>query len=294
MKRPLHALYLQTTPARQEESVDALMRIIARTFPDADARLLIVDNALDSPCERHVAPNVTLIDGDNRGREFTGLDRGIAWLRSKGEPRDDAIMLIANDTLLRDKEATDFFRLDGGFVLRQLDRSRILGHVDCLVAPIEVFGNSIDHWVRFNFVLCTYGVLKQLAPLSLPYEDADIFSDSPAEFFRPGVGLSETYRVFLKAFLQGQPNAALWRWHSARPIGADNFAAFRSKAKAIICEHYLSGQAKRKGFELVDISRRHIPSKEVRARIRRFLYNTSTWRLVPRFRRRFASSPPAR
>ena len=90
MKRPLHALYLQTTPARQEESVDALMRIIARTFPDADARLLIVDNALDSPCERHVAPNVTLIDGDNRGREFTGLDRGIAWLRSKSGSRGES------------------------------------------------------------------------------------------------------------------------------------------------------------------------------------------------------------
>jgi len=287
MNRQLHVIYLQTTAKRQEESLAALNRIIAQTFPGLEAHILVVDNAITTPHEQRIAANVTLIDGDNRCREFTGMDRGIAWLENRGDVPRDAVILLSNDTLLRDIEAADFFRVDGQYALSQVDQDRLMGHVDCVVMPMSIFGISIDHWVRSNYVLCTYGVLRKIAPLGLPFDDAEIFSASPDEFFHPDVRLSRIYQGFLKGFLQGQPNLALLSWPSASRFRADNFAAFKLKAKAILCEHYLSAKAKQNGLEFADISRRRIPSKEARARIKLLLYLTATWRLVPRFRRRF-------
>jgi len=287
MSRRLHVIHVQTTAKRQEESLAAIGRIIARTFPQLEARILVVDNAVTTPHEQRIAAGISVIRGDNSGREFTGLDRGIAWLEEQGDVLPDAVILLCNDTLLRDVEVEDFFRLDGDDALRQVDRGRLLGHVDCVVMPMGVFGTSIDHWVRTNFVLCTYSVLRKITPLRLPFEDAEIFSHSPDEFFRPDVRLSRRYQGFLRGFLEGHPNLSLWRWHSAGRFHADNFEAFKLKAKAILCEHYLSVKAKRQGLEFADITRRRFPSKETRARARLLLYLTGAWRLVPGFRRRF-------
>jgi hypothetical protein len=285
--RHLHVIYLQTTAQRQEEGLAALNRIIARTFSELEAHILVVDNAITTPHEQRLAANVTLINGDNRCREFTGMDRGIAWLEKQGDVPPDAVMLLSNDTLLRDIAAADFFCLDGPYALSQVDHGRLLGHVDCVAMPMSLFGMSLDHWVRSNYVLCTYGVLRKIAPLGLPFDDAEIFSASPDEFFRPDVRLSRVYQRFLRGFLQGEPNLALWSWHSASRIHAGNFEAFKLKAKAILSEHYIGAKAKQHGIELADISRRRMLSMEARARIRLLLYLTATWRLVPRFRHRF-------
>jgi len=79
MRSSLYAVYVQTTDKQQAESVEALERIIRRDFSDLD---------------------------------FTGLDRGLCWLRERSNLQQDTVVILANDTFLADPEVADFFALD--------------------------------------------------------------------------------------------------------------------------------------------------------------------------------------
>ncbi|MBI5496280.1 MAG: hypothetical protein HY904_14760 [Deltaproteobacteria bacterium] len=287
MARTFHALYLQHGDRRLPEALAAVRRIHECVFPGLERRIVVTDNAVTSGGASPVAADTVLVAGDNTYREFSGWDRGWRWLEEHRAPADDDVLCLCNDTFMADPEAEDFHRLDGATALRDLQAGRLLGHVDGLAADVNVFGTPLRHWIKSNLVLMSVRTLRDLAPLTLTLADEELFVDDPAVFFRDRDDLGRDYREFIKGFLQGRPNAALWRWHSARPFDHDNLALFRLKARAILSEHGLSARAARTGHAIVDISAPRLPSKELRHRLRFELYRTGAWRLVPRFRRRF-------
>jgi hypothetical protein len=294
MSRSFYAIYLQTGGERQAQSLEELTRFARSTFAALPAHVVIVDNALGQSREERRpgrdSVQITLIDGDNSCREFSGMDKGLRWIGDRGGARDDSVVLLVNDTWLDDLASGDFFRLNGREALRLLDSGHILGQADWFAEPVQIFGIAIAHWIKSNFVLARFDVLKQLAPLSLPAAcDGELFETDSRELFRRAAPLSPAYRQIVTGFLQGTPNPSLWRWPRAESFNADNIVRFRLKAKAILSEHHLSARAAARGFTLTDICRRRFPSKRSRARFRQLLYYSGAWRLVPRFRNRFGA-----
>ena len=45
--------------------------------------------------------HVDRISGDNTLREFSGWDRGLAWLDRRHAPAPDSVVVLANDTIVR-------------------------------------------------------------------------------------------------------------------------------------------------------------------------------------------------
>jgi len=288
MPQTFHALYLQTTNRHQAEALTALRRLHERTFPTLEPRILIVDNALTAPAVVELAADTMLVAGDNTFREFSGWDHGWNWLGRHHPPAHDDVVCLCNETFMADREAADFYSLDPTVTQEHIGRGSLIGHVDGLPQDMCLFGTSMRHWMRSNLVLMSARVLRELSPLTLPLADAELFVDDPAVFFRNRVDLDGRYRELIRGFLQGRPNAGLWRWHSAQPFTAVNLTAFRLKARAILSEHSLSARAVRNGHALVDLSQPRLLSKDLRNRLGYVLYVTGAWQLVPRFRRRFA------
>lgn len=283
----LQVLYQQYGSAAQEDAVSAFRRIHAASFRDLELRILVVDNRVTEPTILTPAPDVTVIDGDNTFREFTAFDKGWRHLERDAALSNDSVVLIANETFLKDAEAADYFALplDARAIIA---KDKLIGHIDGLSEPVTVFGMNVQEWIRSDFILANAKVVGALMPFTVAEPDVKLFGRTPSTFFVERSDLSADYRAFIKGFLEGRANLSMWRWPQAKTIDESNLAAFQLKARAILSEHSLSARAVAQGFALHDLSPAQFPSKRLRHQLRALLYHTGLWRVIPRFRARFS------
>jgi hypothetical protein len=239
--------------AGARERLDALL---GRVCPGARARVVVVDNALGGELEIELDRDVTCVSGDNRAREFSAWDRGLAWLERAYAPAPDALVVIANDTLHRHYGAA---WLDG-FTRARLDEARsaggLYGWLDAYPREVELFGLRVRRWVRTNLFFAEARTLARLAPLALPFADDAVFAGEAALFREPSP-LAAHYRAYLRTWMFGEPGEPgepdfAEVWHSAQPAGTLPLADTRAKIRSILCEHHLSARARALGIPLVD------------------------------------------
>ena len=238
--------------------MDILTPWVSRVLPGLSAEFLAVDNALAGDIEVSVEENVTLVSGDNSSREFSGLDRGVAWFAANRDLNDGDVFVLANDTFHR-SYGTGYLELFSPDKVRgSLDRGRIVGFVDAYHENVELFGLTLRTWVRTNLLILTYAALNRLTPLAIPFEDEQVFSNRYPEFFRDDAPLSSNYVALLHAWLfgespEGVPVKKAWRSH--QKLTEENAALLRAKARAVLCEHYLSARAHDYGIGIDDVRR---------------------------------------
>jgi hypothetical protein len=224
-----------------------------RLFPDCALRGVVVDNALAGNVEIDIDDNITRISGDNRSREFSGWDRGLAWLESAFSISPEARLVMANDTLHR-SYGVDY--LDG-FTRERLRAAEggLLGWIDAYPKAVELFGLTLRRWIRTNLWVAARRTLDQLRPVALPFSDESVFAEAPDELFRVPSPLSADYRRYLRSWLSGEADDADFphTWHSAQPLAAFDPAALRGKLRSILCEHHLSARAQSRALPLIDV-----------------------------------------
>jgi hypothetical protein len=252
----VHVVYQEYTDRFQQEGLGILAPWVARVLPGLPVDFVVVDNAVQRAVESSLTDNVTLVNGDNSSREFSGLDRGVAWFAANRILGDDDVFVLANDTFHR-SYGTDYLdRFSPNKVRRSLAQGRIVGHVDAYHENVELFGLTLRTWVRTNLLVLTYAVLRRLSPLAIPFEDEQVFSSSYPEFFREDAPLSTNYKALLHGWLLGEspegvPVKKAWRSH--QKLTEENVALLRAKARAILCEHYLSARAHDYGIRIDDV-----------------------------------------
>lgn len=258
MTPKVYTVYVEFTDRFQQDGLDILTPWVSRVLPGLSAEFLAVDNALAGDIEVSVEENVTLVSGDNSSREFSGLDRGVAWFAANRNLNDGDVFVLANDTFHR-SYGTDYLdRFSPNKVRRSLARGRIVGYVDAYHENVELFGLTLRTWVRTNLLILTYAVLNRLTPLAIPFEDKQVFSNRYPEFFREDAPLSSNYTALLHAWLfgespEGAPVKKAWRSH--QKLTEENAALLRAKARAILCEHCLSARAHDYGIRIDDVRR---------------------------------------
>jgi hypothetical protein len=254
---------------REQPSLELLLPTLRCLFPDAIVRGAVVDNSLTGDAEEAIGDGLARLSGDNTLHEFSGWDRGIAWLEQRRAPSPDSIFVLANDTVVREDKRD---RVRGLPVDRAAEAARgsLVGWVDEYPRTVNLFGHGLRQWVDTSLVLTTRRTLTALAPLARPVADDVVFDDDWRRVFREPSPLSENYRTYLNTYFLGAAADPEFdhRWYAQEPLTADRFDAFKRKLQCVFCEHLLSARARALGIPLVDIRPQPLPIDPLDARLK--------------------------
>jgi hypothetical protein len=248
----VHFVLLEFGQQHERAAVDLLGPALQRIFPAAHVRGVVVDNALSSAAETTLGPGLQRVNGDNTFREFSGWDRGLAWLERRYTPGPDSIVVLANDTIVR-AEKRDRLDVPAGRA-DAARRGALVGYVEAYPRPVTLFGETLRQWVDTSFVIAAHGTLAALRPLARPISNEDLFSDARGVFKEPSP-LSDNYRAYLRTWLTGERLDSEFNqtWHAHQPLTEATVDVFKAKVRSFLCEHLMSARARRLGIPMVDI-----------------------------------------
>jgi hypothetical protein len=227
---------------------------LARLFPGAQVRSVIVDNALDEHAEVEIDEGLHRVNGDNALHEFSGWDRGIAWLDRRYGPAAGSMFVLANDTVVR-SDKHDRVRDIPADRVAAAARGALVGWIEEYPRTVQLFGLPLRQWVDTSLLLAERRTLAALGPLARPIPEEQLFVDDWRRVFREPSPLSENYRAYLKAYFFGERTEEGFEhaWYAREAVSHDNFEAFKIKLRCVFCEHLLSARARQSTIPLVDI-----------------------------------------
>ncbi len=255
MRGEVFLLYLRFGESRGMAPFEQMRKLARRWFPLAVQRIVVVDNAITVDLEREIRRNVDLISGDNVEREFTGYEKGLQFLQRRYGLRASSPIIVGNDTFLSSYGGGKFLK---DFTLANvhvgLALGALVGHVDSYPEPVGWDGKKFQRWVRTSLMVARWEALQALLPLSLPYEDKELFAAKEG-FFAKNAPPDETYREYLETWLfrdAKEGSAFRESWHSKEKLTKQSRDRMRAKARCIFCEHQLSLRAQEKKIPLFD------------------------------------------
>lgn len=260
MNRDVYLVLVEFGQAHERAALDLLLPTLHRVFRGATLRTVVVDNALAGNQECAIDRWCDRVSGDNTLREFSGWDRGLAWLDERGALEPESIVVLANDTVARAEKHERVRDLPADRVRAAADGA-LVGWVEEYPREVELFGLPLRHFIDTSLVIAerrTFAALGPFArpPADDPVDDVDVvFGDDWRQFFREPSPLSDTYRAYLRTYFFGERIDPKFdqRWYAHEPIGERNFEAFKAKLRCVFCEHLLSARARNLGIPLVDI-----------------------------------------
>jgi hypothetical protein len=98
MPREVYLVLFEFGQTHEQAALALLIPTLHRLFPGALLRGAVVDNSLARSDEVAIDNALDRVSGDNTLREFSGWDRGIAWLERRYSPATRSIFVLANDT----------------------------------------------------------------------------------------------------------------------------------------------------------------------------------------------------
>jgi hypothetical protein len=254
MTRDVYLVLLEFGQEHEAAALDLLLPALRRLFPGANIRGAVVDNAITGGAELATDRGLHRVGGDNTLREFSGWDCGLGWLERRFTPAPDAIVVLANDTIVRqDKQGrVRDIPIDR---VAEAARGALVGYVEAYPRPVELFGLSLRQWVDTSLIIAAQSTLAALRPFARPFPDDQLFSDDWRLVFREPSPLSDNYRTYLKTWLFGERIDGEFEhtWHAHEPLTELNFEAFKIKLRCLFCEHLMSAHARARGIPLVDI-----------------------------------------
>jgi hypothetical protein len=253
MTAEVYLVFVEFGQTHEHAALELLFRTLQRLFPDVNVRSVVVDNASDQDASASIGHQIDRVNGDNTRREFSGWDRGMAWLEQRYGPAPDAVAVLANDTVARADKYDRVRRLPADRVAAA-SRGAMVGWIDEYPRMFELFGLTVRQWVDTSLVLAEWRTLRSLLPLAQPFDD-QVFGDDFRTLFREPSPLSENYRAYLKTYFFGERLDPAFQhgWYAQEPLTERNFEAFKVKLGCVFCEHLLSARARARGIRLVDI-----------------------------------------
>jgi hypothetical protein len=256
--------------AAAEKEID---EIFSRRMPQMDRSTIVIDNALRA-CERgHTPCGNTLIAGDNEFWEFSGWDRGLAYI-GKDIWSYDLVHLATSafNTLY----TSYLHRFKEDMLHAVAARPKCLGHIDCYNDAIEIGNYRSQHWLRTSFLFVPPAELKTLGSLVSLHQKDQLLTDDPNNPFRQDCPLSKNYQVYLLDWLTGGGTGQGVQWHSRFTLDESTLPFFKKKVLAIINEHMLAIRLRASGCKLIDVT--WLATKLLRRPPHKIPWNTP-WRL---------------
>ena len=254
MTREVYLVLVEFGQTQERAALELLIPMLHRVFPGASVRGAVVDNALAGSVEFKIEHELDRVGGDNTLREFSGWDRGIAWLERRYAPAAGSIFVLANDTVVR-ADKHDRVRDIPADRVAAAWNGALVGWIDEYPRAVELFGLALRQWIDTSLVLAERHTLAAVRPLARPFADELLFADDWRRVFREPSPLSGNYRAFLRTYFFGERIDGEFEhgWYAQEPLTEHNFEAFKIKLRCIFCEHLLSARARALRIPLIDI-----------------------------------------
>jgi hypothetical protein len=249
---PLYSVFLHYGPSSADEGLARLKAELGRLFSRRHVTVVAVENCWTGDVEIEIDETTTRIAGDNRTREFTGYERGLSSILERYNPRDDAVIVFANDTFHRnygDKYLAWIRKKD---IARVRSSGAILGHLDAFPMAVQLGAFEFQSWIRTSFWITRMDTAKLLVPYAF---EEDVTTGSVEPFFKDSASISENYRDYLRTWLFGEDRRPDYPhvWHSAKPLTLETLPAMRQKLMCILSEHTLTARARELGVPIIKI-----------------------------------------
>lgn len=233
-----------------------------KNFPDYKIEHVIVDNKISTFYEKAGSAG-TLISGDNSYFEFSGWERGIAYINNKFSPSPKDICILVNDTIHQRNYATGGSHFYEDFVIDNISKkwpSRwAAGYVDDFPSPTSICGITFSTWIRSNFVVFNWNCIDLITPLLFPYPTELLFSDNISDgFWGENAPMSQNWKAYISCWLFGIEDAQFpeyrLKWLKSRSLAEGNVKYFRRKAICILSEHYLTARLLQANVHIFDFN----------------------------------------
>ncbi len=205
-------------------------------------KLIVIDN--------QVAPGTFLPGvepGDNRFYEFSGWNSAI----QKYSDLVRAVDVVLFVTSAFQESFSAYLHEFNPKILEVVSvRNVCVGHLDAYPAPIQIFGETSQAWMRTSFFALPSKLALEMGILTAE-KSVDFFSEDFKNPFKSSAKLSENYKTYILDWLTG-PGLGHGEWHSRFDLTEKTFSRFKQKAVAIFNEHFLSIEARKRGFPTLD------------------------------------------
>ncbi len=244
------AVLVLYSPEYCERSISTLRNMLQRI--DEEILLIAVCNRTGLP----VSPSQDLevVQGSNFLHEFGGWDLGIAHFRQMAGDRSPDLFVLANDTFCHHRPFSWLEEHIFSTSFRQAARKEnaIAGERSDFGQDFSVNGLRMDSWVSTYLYALTPGLLESLNWQTTIDEETlkrlVLGGMDEKKFFSSE--LDPLLVEHLSGWLFANRERRLWR--SAAPLGMNNANRVYDKARAILCEKYLTARSKSMGAEFLD------------------------------------------
>lgn len=245
------AVLVLYSPEYCERSLAILRRILLRV--DEEVRIIAVCNRPGLPVSPD--PDVEVIEGNNFLHEFGGWDQGIAHFRQMAGKKSPGLFVFANDTFCHHRPFSrpDGYLFSACFKHASGKQYAIAGERSTFGQEFFLGGQWMDSWVSTYLYAITPSLLEALDwRTALDEQTLRHFvlggTDENA-FFSPDMNpaLARHLSGWLFAGHDGKRN-----WRNAAPLDPHNADRMYHKARAIMCEKFLSARCRSLGAEFLD------------------------------------------
>lgn len=236
--------------------------------------IIKIDNNIDHDYFKRIDNTTVVINGDNKCREFSGLQKGVDYLRVRvdsptilwrlnsqlrqliprglrsGDSSDkkkkyDAILFVNDSFLVYGRMFADAV-LRSEVVAECVKRNAIAGIVDKSEEIMELDGYNVTEWIRTNCFFMAAPILTKISSLcSVDALSINKFIPSePSEnYFNTDAPINENLKLHIINWLTTG-------WHSKFNL-YDNWDLFRFKTCAILNEKLLTARIRKDGFDFI-------------------------------------------
>lgn len=187
---------------------------------------------------------VSTVGGDNRYREFSGWQKGVATIDSLTIPCD--LILFVNDmfitpgeSFLKDYASRDLFQ-------NSLRNRGIIGRIDSTGQQYTAYGHDVSHWICTNCFVAPKTAVDAVGNLVTVKENLNDFLLSEfkrEQIFRADAPINDAYKSWIKEWLTT-------KWHSRFELNETTWDVFRTKVRNILNEALLSARFSTAGYTL--------------------------------------------
>ena len=252
--RPLRVgcVFVRWEPVRADQAFHKLRSRLQSL--SHDVAFCVVDNRdQEAPSRRE--GDVLYIAGDNRRREFSAWDRGIAALREQSDGGIE-VWVLANDRY-EAVESPLVGHITDASISAVWQGHGLAGRVDAYPRRVSINDAVLDRWVCTALMVVADDVLRAVEPLA---HATDEVIDHAVDAVRAKSGtatatpMDPQHVAYLREWLTGQGGALPTHWYrSADPAAAGDQEA-RSKLASILDEQGLSVRVRRAGHALASLA----------------------------------------
>jgi hypothetical protein len=244
-------LFVQYDQKKYDYSFEKLKQIVVKE-QNINCKFFVIDNSIEQHYTQNISENITLINGDNSEREFSGWQRGIEKLKELNLNYD--IVLFINEAFLayNDSYLVKYFQTA---VDRCIKYKAAVGIVDKdeKNRTLSINNFIFTKWLRSNMFFVPKSFIDKLDSMIL-ISNSELNQIIPVDFHNKISSYKDCFtedNTLNESFKQKIFEWLTILWHTKIVLSEQTWDFFRTKVKAILNEALLTSKIDELGYDII-------------------------------------------